>query len=283
MLDRTASILDGKVAIVTGGGGGIGRGISEAFAAYGSQVVVAERDEDRARETVQAIEKSGGRAFACVVDVCEVEQVAMLAETTLREFGRVDTLVNNVGDFLGLSKPFVQSAEEDWDALYSINFKHVLYCTQAIVPHMLERGEGGCIINISTIEAFRGIPNCAVYSAYNSAITGFTKSLALELGPEKIRVNAIAPETTETLQVRPSRWIREENQHRVPYWIPLGRFGTPDDAAGCAVFLASELSSWVTGTTIHLDGGALAAGGFYRVPDGGWTNLPIVTGAGIGG
>ena len=282
MLDRTASLLEDKVAIVTGGGGGIGRGISEAFAAHGAQVVVAERDEGRARETVLAIEKSGGCAHACIVDVCDVEQVEELKETVLREFGRVDTLVNNVGDFLGLVKPFVQSAEEEWEALYSINFKHMLYCTHAIVPHMLERGGGGCIVNISTIEAFRGIPNCAVYSAFNSAITGFTKSLALELGPEKIRVNAIAPETTETLQVRPSRWIREENQHRVPYWIPLGRFGSPDDAAGCAVFLASELSSWVTGTTIHLDGGALAAGGFYRVPGGAWTNLPIVTGAGIG-
>ncbi len=282
MLDRTASLLEDKVAIVTGGGGGIGRGISEAFAAHGAKVIVAERDEGRARETVLAIEKSGGRAHACIVDVCDVEQVEELTETVLREFGRVDTLVNNVGDFLGLVKPFVQSAEEEWEALYSINFKHMLYCTHAIVPHMLERGGGGCIVNISTIEAFRGIPNCAVYSAFNSAITGFTKSLALELGPEKIRVNAIAPETTETLQVRPSRWIREENQHRVPYWIPLGRFGSPDDAAGCAVFLASELSSWVTGTTIHLDGGALAAGGFYRVPGGAWTNLPIVTGAGIG-
>lgn len=282
MLDRSAALLEGKVAVVTGGGGGIGRGISQAFAAHGAQVVVAERDEGRARETVAAIEKLEGRALACVVDVCEKDQVAKLTETVLREFGRVDTLVNNVGDFLGLSKPFLESEEEEWDALHRINFKHVLYCTQAIVPHMLERGGGGCIINISTIEAFRGIPNCAVYSAYNSAITGFTKSLALELGPEKIRVNAIAPETTETLQVRPSRWIREENRHLEPYWIPLGRFGTPDDAAGCAVFLASDLSSWVTGTTIHLDGGALAAGGFYRVPGGSWTNLPIVTGAGIG-
>ncbi len=147
---------------------------------------------------------------------------------------------------------------------------------------MVERGSGN-IINVSTIEAFRGIPNCAVYSAYNCAITGFTRSLALELGPEQIRVNAIAPETTETLQVRPSSWIPEEHRHREPYWIPLGRFGRPDDAAGCAVFLASELSAWVTGTTIHLDGGALAAGGFYRTPGGRWTNLPIVEGAGIGG
>ncbi len=283
MLDRSAVSLEGKVAIVTGGGGGIGKGISLALAAYGASVVVAERDEGRANATVEEIGEHGGRALACVIDVQEKEQVAAMTELTISEFGRVDTLVNNVGDFLGIGKPFTETSEQDWEALYNINLKHVFYCTQAIVPHMIEQGSGGSIVNLSTIEAFRGIPGCAVYSAFNAAITGFTKSLAVELGPERIRVNAIAPETTETLQVQPSQWIPERHKGLVPYWMPLGRFGTPEDAAGCAVFLASDLSSWMSGTTLHLDGGALAAGGFYRVPGGGWTNTPVVSGAGIGG
>jgi NAD(P)-dependent dehydrogenase (short-subunit alcohol dehydrogenase family) len=283
MLDRSAASLEGKVAVVTGGGGGIGKGISQSLAAYGAKVVVAERDEQRAHDTVEEIEKQGGRALACTVDVQERDQVTAMTELTIRSFGRVDTLVNNVGDFLGINKDHIRTTEEDWEALYRINLKHLFYCTHAIVPHMIEQGDGGSIINISTIEAFRGIPRCAVYSAFKAAITGFTKSLAVELGPEQIRVNAIAPETTETLQVRPSQWIPEHRQQLIPYWTPLGRFGTPDDAGGCAVFLASDLSAWVTGTTIHLDGGALAAGGFYRVPGNGWTNLPVIEGAGIEG
>ena len=283
MLTQAAVSLDGKVAVVTGGGGGIGRGIAETFAAYGARVVVAERDPGRAEETVSAIEKRGGKALACVVDVQERADVAKLAETTLRELGRIDVLVNNVGDFLGISKPFVETRNEDWEALYRINLKHVFLCCQAFVPRMIEQGSGGSIVNVSTIEAFRGIPGCSVYSAFNAGITGFTKSLALELAPERIRVNAIAPETTETLQVRPSQWIPPAKRDAVPYLIPLGRFGTPDDAAGCALFLASELSAWVTGTTVHLDGGALAAGGFYRVPGRGWTNTPVIKDAAIGG
>ncbi|MEE8312003.1 MAG: SDR family oxidoreductase [Candidatus Binatia bacterium] len=282
MLDRNAVSLEGKVAVVTGGGGGIGRGIAEAFAAHGASVVLAESDAGRAAETRAAIESGGGEALDVVVDVRDPVDVDRLARETLDRFDHVDILVNNVGHFLGAGR-FVDSSSEDWTELYRINLEHVFLCTRAFVPGMIEAARGGSIINVSTIEAFRGIPGCAVYSAFNAAITGFTRSLALELGPEAIRVNAIAPETTETLQVQPSRWVAPEHRDLEPYWIPLGRFGRPDDAAGCAVFLASSLSQWVTGTTIHLDGGALAAGGFYRVPGGGWTNTPIVTGSGIPG
>jgi NAD(P)-dependent dehydrogenase (short-subunit alcohol dehydrogenase family) len=282
MLTRSAVSLEGKVAVVTGGGGGIGRGIAECFAEFGARVVIAERDAGRAEETARAIAARGGNALPCVVDVQRRDDVARLAETTLRELGRVDVLVNNVGDFLGVTQPFVQTGEDDWDRLYRINLHHVFLCCHAFAPRMVAQGGGGSIINVSTIEAFRGIPNCAVYSAFNAGITGFTKSLALELAPAGVRVNAIAPETTETLQVRPSVWIPKEKQHLVPLLIPLGRFGTPDDAAGCALFLASDLSAWVTGTTVHLDGGALAAGGFYRAANGAWTNTPIVTGSAIG-
>jgi 3-oxoacyl-[acyl-carrier protein] reductase len=281
VLERSASLLDGKVAVVTGGGGGMGRAISETFAEYGARVVVAERDADRCNETVAAIEARGGSALSQVVDVEDKSAVEGLTAATLAAYERVDILVNNVGHYVE-AKPFIESDEADWEAVYSVNLRHVFQCCRSFVPHMQSAGRGGSIINVSTIEAFRGIPNCAVYSAFNSGITAFTKSLALELGPDKIRVNAIAPETTDTLQVPVEYLVAPQHREREPYWTPLGRFGTPDDAAGCAVFLASDLSAWVTGTTVHMDGGALAAGGFYRVQnaDGGWTNMPVVTGAG---
>jgi len=267
------ALLADKVAIVTGGGGGIGKGISLVFAAHGARVVVAERDPDRANETVAAIQAAGGQATASVVDVQEREQVAAMADAALRAYGAVDILVNNVGDYLA-AKPFLETAEEDWEGLYRINLKHVFLCTQAIAPQMIERA-GGSIINVSTVEAFRGIPNCAVYSAFKGGVTQFTKSFALEIAQYHIRVNAIAPDVTQTLQVPYDRWVPPEQRELIPLWVPLGRFGMPDDIAGVALFLASDLSRFMTGTTVHVDGGTYAAGGWYRTARGGWTNSPL--------
>ena len=274
MLDRSAAVLDGKVAIVTGGGGGIGRSISESFAAFGARVVVAERDPERAHETVAAIAARGGEALACVVDVQERVDVAAMTGDTLEAFGQIDVLVNNVGDFLRIGGPFVESTEEQWDALYRANLHHLFLCTREVAPHMIERGRGGSIVNVTSIEAFRAVPGCSIYGAFKHAVTGFTRTLAVELGPYAIRVNAVAPETTDTIQVRTERMSRGREQ-LVEYWTPLRRFGVPDDTAGCALFLASDLSAWTTGSTVHVDGGALAAAGWYRVPDTQhWTNTP---------
>jgi NAD(P)-dependent dehydrogenase (short-subunit alcohol dehydrogenase family) len=274
-LDPSASLLTGKVAVVTGGGGGIGRGISEAFAAHGARVVVAEIDEERGRETEAAIRESGGDAVAVAVDVRDASGVDALRAATLDAYGRVDVLVNNVGHYVRGGKDFVDTTEDDWDALYAVNLKHVFLCTRVFVPVMREHGDGGSIVNVSTVEAFRGLPRFAVYAAFKGGITQFTKSLALELGNDGIRVNAIAPDLTQSLQVRYDRWVPEEQRHLVPLWVPLGRFGTADDLAGAAVFLASDLSAFVTGTTVHADGGSLAAGGWFRREEGGWTNRPL--------
>ena len=273
-MEETRRLLTDQVAIVTGGGGGIGRAISLAFAAQGAQVIVAERDHDRAQETVAAITASGGRATASIVDVQEREQVGALANAAFRWAGRVDILVNNVGDYLA-AKRFLETSESDWEALYRINLKHVFLCTQAIAPRMIARGAGGSIVNVSTVEAFRGIPNCAVYSAFKGGVTQFTKSFALEVAQHGIRVNAIAPDVTQTLQVPYDRWVPEEQRALIPLWVPLGRFGMPEDIAGAAVFLASPLSKFMTGTTVHVDGGTYAAGGWYRTARGGWTNSPL--------
>jgi len=272
--------LTGRTALVTGGGAGIGRAIAEAFAALGARVIVAEIDPARAQAARTALSASPA-SWVSLTDVRAATAVEALMSEIAARCGALDILVNNVGDFLNVLKPFERTPEEEWDALYATNLRHMFLVTRAAIPLLRRAAHGASIINLSTIEAFRGIPMAAVYSAFKSAVTGFTRSLALELGPQGIRVNAIAPETTETEQVKPSLFIPPEYQAHIRRWIPLGRFGTPADAAGCAVFLASALSAWVTGTTIHLDGGALAAGGWYRSPDERWTNVPVVSDSGL--
>ena len=209
-------------------------------------------------------------------DVREEAQVNGLIKQIENRFGKLNVLVNNVGT-ASTPKLFEETTNEDWDFEYQINLRHMFLVTRAAIPLMRKSGPGGSIINLSSIEAFRGIPMLTVYGAFKAGAIGFTQSLALELGHEGIRVNAIAPETTESEAIQPSKWIRPEDLGAIPSAIPLGRFGTPADAAGCAVFLASDLSAWVTGTTIHLDGGALAAAGWHRLENGAWTNAPVIS------
>ena len=264
-------MLEGKVAIVPGGGGGSGRGIVERFVAEGAAVVMAEIDAERARETQAAV---GERIASVVCDVREPGAAEALVTAARDNFGRVDVLVNNVGHYGGRRDAFHEQTDDEWDALYRVNLAHVFTCSRAVLPSLIEQGDGGSIVNVSTIEAFRAIPTRAVYSAFKAAITGFTRSLAVEYARHRVRVNAIAPDVTETLQVPYSRWVGPEDEHLIPTWVPLGRFGRPSDVAGVAVFLASELSDFVTGTTVHVDGGTFAAGGWFPTEEGGWTNRP---------
>ncbi|HEV3451866.1 MAG TPA: SDR family NAD(P)-dependent oxidoreductase [Acidimicrobiia bacterium] len=266
-------LLEGKTAIVTGGGGGIGRGIAERYAAEGAAVTVAELDASRAHETVTAIRAAGGVASGVVADVRDEAEVDRVLAATLDDRGGVDILVNNVGHYGGARKPFHESTRDEWLDLYRVNLEHVLLLTRAVLPNMVERGSGA-IVNVSTIEAFRGIPTRAVYAAFKAGVTALTKSLALEYAQHGIRVNAIAPDVTETLQVPYSRWLQPGDESRIPQWVPIGRFGTPADLAGVALFLASDLAGFVTGTTVHADGGTYAAGGWFRTEEGGWTNRP---------
>jgi len=273
--------LEGKTALVTGGGAGMGRAIAEAFGAYGMKVVVAEINPDRAAAVDKTLTDGEVDHLVEVVDVRDGTQVAALAEKIDGRFGGLDVLVNNVGDFMGIVGPFAKSTEAQWDTLYQVNLKQIFIVTHAMLPLLRRSGNGGSIINVSSIEGFRGIPGGVVYGAFKAAITGFTQSLAVELGPDGIRVNTIAPETTDTEQVQVTNWTNPKYMDHTERWIPLGRFGVPKDAAGCAVFLASDLSAWVTGTTVHMDGGALAAAGWYRTPAGQWTNMPVIADKGL--
>jgi NAD(P)-dependent dehydrogenase (short-subunit alcohol dehydrogenase family) len=272
------SILDvaGKVALVTGGGAGIGRATAELFAQVGMKVTVAEIVPERAADVHKALGEAGEH-LVVEADVREAADVARLVGEVERRYGRLDVLVNNVGDFLGYKKPFEESTEQEWDELYAVNLKHMFHVTKAAIP-LMRRSGGGSIVNVSTIEAFRGIPMTVVYAAFKTAITGFTQSLAVELGADNIRVNAVAPETTNSAQIVATPRVPPENRDYLKRWFPIGRFGEGADSAGAALFLASErLSGWVSGTTIHVDGGALAAGAWMRLPDGkNFTHLPII-------
>lgn len=264
-----------KVVLVTGGGEGIGRATALGFAEHGGTVVVLEIDPRRA-EVLRA--QLGPGALVVTGDATDSGAVKLLADQVAERYGRLDVLVNNVGHFITRPTPFEKLSDEQIADVYRNNLGHIFGVTRAAIPLLRSAGGGASIITVSSIEAFRGVPNLAVYGAFKAAITGFTMSLALELGPEGIRVNAVAPETTDTAQVPIQRIVHESQRHRIPSWIPLGRFGAPDDIAGCVLFLASPLASWVSGTVVHADGGALAAAGWYRDDRGGWTNMPVIVG-----
>lgn len=265
--------LQGKVALITGGGAGIGRSIAESYAALGMKIAIVEIDAKRAAAVQESL---GPDALVFTGNADDIAQVNSAIAAIDAEFGRLDVLVNNVGDFLMVRDAFGDTTEAQWDALYRVNLRNMFVVTRAAIP-LLRKAGGGSIVNVSTIEAFRGIPKHTIYAAFKAGITGFTQSLAVELGPENIRVNAIAPETTNSEQVKATTRVPPQNKDWIARWFPIGRFGEPSDSAGAAVFLASEaLSGWVSGTTIHVDGGALAAGSWLRMEDGNWTHLPVI-------
>ena len=271
MLDYT-----GKTVLVTGGGVGIGRGIAEGFAKAGAKLIVAEIDPERAAAVAAALPD----AEVVVCDVLDRATPALRAQRVEKVAGKLDVLVNNVGHFVH-ALPFAMLSGDQVDEILDVNLGQLLRMTGAMLPLLRKAAPGSSIINITSIEAYRGIPYCTVYAAAKAGIAGFTKSLALELAPEGIRVNDIAPETTDTPQVALDVMIPPENRANMDKWIPLGRFGRPEDCAGAALYLASPLASWVTGSAIHVDGGALAAAGWTRTPTGEWTVVPMVSGNGL--
>ncbi len=258
-----------RSSIVTGGARGIGGAISRRLAARGDHVVLNDVDDVAAVEAEAEIVAAGGTCTVVPGDITDADVVSATVEAA---GGRVDVLVNNVGDFRPASRDFAHSTPEQWQRLYELNLRHVLDVSHAALPLLVE---GSSIVNVSTVEAYRGIPGHAVYSAFNAGVSAFTKSLAVELGPRGVRVNAIAPDLADTDQTPAAAMLRGRDPELVSSWVPLGRFGHPDDYAAVVEFLTSDAARFVTGQTIPVDGGTLSASGWYRRADGkGWTNMP---------
>jgi 3-oxoacyl-[acyl-carrier protein] reductase len=257
VLSAAAVSLDGVVAVVTGGGAGIGRGIAAGLTAFGARVAIWEKAPDRCEAAAAEVD-----GLACVTDVRDEDQVDAALRRTTDELGIPTVLVNNAGGVF--VAPLLEAEPKGWDVLLRSNLTHVLLCTQRVARAMVSAELPGSVVNITSIEGTRAAPGYAAYAAAKAGVVNFTKTAALELAPHGIRVNCLAPDVTMTEGLRavaPPGFERG-----LASMIPMGRAGHVDELAGAAVFLASDLSSYVTGQTVHVDGGTAAAGGWYRRP-----------------
>lgn len=247
--------LKEKTAIITGGGSGMGKSMCQAFAREGAAVVIADRDKVSAEKVAAAIRDDGGKAIAVEVDVTSVKQVANMVVAAEEAFGQIDILVNNAG--ARVIKGFMQHTEKDWNAMLDINLSGPFHCSQAVVPKMAQNG-GGAIINVCSIASYMGRPNRCAYVAAKAGLLGLTRAMAMDLSSKKIRVNGIAP----GMVASPFNQSFAEAKETGDAWAGenlIGRWGQPDDIVGAAVFLASDESSFITGSDIKVEGGWLAA------------------------
>jgi NAD(P)-dependent dehydrogenase (short-subunit alcohol dehydrogenase family) len=246
--------LQGRVAIVTGATEGIGRGLAVGLAEAGADVVVCARREDALREIQGEIARTGRRGEACPLDVCRTADIERLRDFTLQRFGKVDILVNAAG--FTVTKPAWETTEDEWDRMVDTGFKGLFFCCQIVGGAMRARGYGK-IINLSSTFSRSIIKGRSVYGGIKAGVTHLTEALAMEWAPDGIRVNALAP----TAVLTPSRasLLQGEVLERILARIPLGRLATPADLTGAAVYLASAASDFVTGQTLFVDGGWVAA------------------------
>lgn len=263
MTSPSSVSLADRVAVITGAAQGIGRATALLFAACGAQVAVCDRGPEPLASLVEELDAPGGRMVAGELDVRDRDAVAQFIGDVTREHGRVDVLVNNAGGTF--FTPFLDLSDKGEDTLIAENFTQVTNVVRRVVPWMTR---GGSIVNVTSIEGHHAAPGLAVYGAMKAALEHLTKSLALELAPRGIRVNAVSPDAIAT---EGERDVRGEllaadagyEPTRIP---PLGYLGSADDCASVILFLASDLSGFVTGATIPVDGGNAAGGGWRRVP-----------------
>ncbi len=254
--------LDGKVAIVTGGAQGMGRAIAWRLAQEGADVVVADLRQEGAQQVVEEIVGAGGRGLAVAVDVRRQEQVQAMVDAATGRFGGLDVLVNNAG--VGKIIPFLETTEQDWDFMFDVNCKGLLWCSQAASRVMIAQGRGGRIINLASQAGRRGEALVLAYCASKAAVISMTQSMALALAEHQITVNAIAPGIVDT-----PFWVEVDKQfarllnvpegepkRRFTATIPLGRIEQPEDVAGVAAFLASADAGYITQQCLNVDGGS---------------------------
>jgi NAD(P)-dependent dehydrogenase (short-subunit alcohol dehydrogenase family) len=247
--------LDGKVAIVTGGGGGLGTLACCAFAEAGADVVVTARRLDKCEATAERVRALGRKALAVSTDVTKSDEVRALVDATVRSFGRVDILFNNAG--ITSPRSMEDSSEEEWLRVVDVNIKGTYLCTKAVVPAMKAQG-GGAIINMGSILSRRGMANRSAYAVSKAAIASFTKSMAFELGADGITVNALGPTVIVTDLNRELVRTQPQLYDALLARTPLKRLGQPEDIAGALVFLASPAARFITGQTLYVDGGYTA-------------------------
>lgn len=247
-------LLEGRIAIVTGAAQGIGQAIAEALAEHGAHVVAADLQLNKAQAVAKGIiTNTGQRAVAVYVDVTSKASVEGMLHAALDEFGRVDILVNNAA----IHRPhlIVDFPEEDWDAIFAVNIKGVFLCSQAVARQMIKQGRGGVIINISSASGKKPGRKESAYCSAKSAVIGFTRCLALELGEYGIRANAICPGATDTQMLRSVCASVPGLFEELKSKTVLGRIATPRDQANVVVFLASDLAAHITGESILVTGG----------------------------
>jgi NAD(P)-dependent dehydrogenase (short-subunit alcohol dehydrogenase family) len=243
--------LANKVALITGGGSGIGRAIALAFAREGARVVIGGRRKDKLEQVARDI---GTNCLPVQTDAGNAEDITKLANTSAERFGAIHVLVNNAALlFAGTAE---SHTEDEWDQTFNVNVRGVWLLSRAVLPHMRATG-GGSIVNMASILSLVGAKNRAAYSASKGALLALTRAMALDHAAEKIRVNCICPGIVDTDLV--ARFTPDENARRLREALhPLGRFGQPEDVAHIAVFLASDESTWVTGSAFPVDGGYTA-------------------------
>ena len=251
-----AGRFDGKVTIVTGGGGGIGRAVAERFASEGARVALVDVDEAGLKASVAAVARAGGQALAIRADVTRSADVQRYVDTTLEQFGAIDVLHNNAG-VLGDLKPLTEYPEETFDRVIAVNVRGVWLGLKHVAPAM--RTPGAAIVNTASIAGLMGSRNIVAYTASKHAVVGLTRTAALELAPRGIRVNAICPAPIETnmvkaLEAGAGRTARE----RLTATLPLQRFGEPAEVAALVAFLCSADAAYITGGIYTVDGGAMA-------------------------
>lgn len=252
MVESATQRLAGKVAIVTGGGRGIGAAIAHRYASEGAKVMIAEIDPKTAAETADAINLAGGVARAVTTDVSKSGDVSALVDSTLSEFGKLDILVNNAGVVDAAVRHMLEADEAWWDLVVDTNLKGHFLCSLAAARHMAAAG-GGTIITMSSGGATRSHRGMVAYDASKGGIEALTRAMALDLAPYRIRVVGLVP----GLIIRERETSNPDARARTDATVPLGRAGTPDDLAGPAVFLASDDAAYITGSMVTVDGGVL--------------------------
>jgi NAD(P)-dependent dehydrogenase (short-subunit alcohol dehydrogenase family) len=243
----------GKVVLVTGAQQGIGRAMAIEFAVAGADVVINWLDDERSADTVaDQVRSHGGRALTVQADIADAAQSQGMVAAAEQRLGPIDVLMNNAGVFPRI--PFLEMTESDWDYVLDVNLKGACFCAQAVARAMVAGERPGAIINLTSGAAFRSSPNGVHYVASKGGVLSMTRAMALELAPYRIRVNAIAPGLTDTAQ--PRYGSSEAELAEAARAIPLGRMARPEEIARAAVFLASDEAAFVTGQTLHVNGGS---------------------------